>query len=308
MTDKHQLYGKIISCVGGLYTVQLKDGKRLRARARGAFRYEKNSPLAGDNVYLHKENDSYAVEKIEQRRNSLIRPPMANLDTLFVSFAPIDPVPNILCIDKLLSVAQAANVEVVVVITKSDLSEELAKKYEDIYTRAGYKVFVTSSKDGGGIESVREYIADGGSGKTYAFAGASGIGKSSIMNALFPGLTLKTGELSEKISRGKQTTRTVELFPVYTDENGGETIFVADTPGFSVLEFSAIAGFRRKDLASTFREFGDFACDCRWRDCTHTKDEGCGVIDAVNRGEIAKERHESFLLMYEELSNIPEWK
>ena len=299
-------YGTIISCVGGLYTVRKPSGERVRARARGAFRYEKSSPLAGDTVLLRQEKDSFMIDKICERRNSLVRPPLANVDTLFVSFAAIDPVPNILGIDKLLSVAAAAGIKTAVVITKSDLSGDLAAKYEEIYKKAGYPVFVTSSRDGSGVEHVREYIVGGGSGKIYAFAGASGIGKSSIMNALFPELSLKTGELSEKISRGKQTTRTVELFPFTFSE--GETVFVADTPGFSMLEFSAVAGFRKKDLAATFPEFSAHTANCRWRDCTHTKDGDCGVIEAVKRGEIAKERHESFLLMYDELSKIPEWK
>ncbi|MBQ7290886.1 MAG: ribosome small subunit-dependent GTPase A [Clostridia bacterium] len=308
MTEKNELYGKIISCVGGLYTVQKTGGERVCARARGSFRYNKSTPLAGDNVFLHKENDSFAINKIAERKNSLIRPPIANLDTLFVSFAPIEPMPNILCIDKLLCVAAAAKINAAVVITKSDLSAELAEKYAEIYRKAGYPVFITSSVGGEGIGKVREYIAEGGAGKTYAFAGASGIGKSSIMNALFPELALKTGSLSEKISRGKQTTRTVELFPVPVAEGGKDTVFVADTPGFSVLEFSAIAGFGKKDLAATFPEFSRYACDCRWRDCTHTKDDGCGITEAVERGDIAKERHESFLALYEELSQIPEWK
>ena len=307
MTEKHELYGKIISCVGGLYTVQKTGGERVCARARGSFRYNKSTPLAGDSVFLHKEKDSFAIDKIAERKNSLIRPPIANLDTLFVSFAPIEPMPNILCIDKLLCVAAAAKINAAVVITKSDLSAELAEKYAEIYRKAGYPVFITSSVGGEGIENVRKYIAEGGAGKIYAFAGASGIGKSSIMNALFPELALKTGSLSEKISRGKQTTRTVELFPVPSAE-GGECIFVADTPGFSVLEFSAIAGFGKKDLAATFPEFGKYACECRWRDCTHTKDDGCGITKAVARGDIARERHESFLALYEELSQIPEWK
>ena len=298
--------GTVISCVGGLYTVRKPTGERLRARAKGAFRYEKSTPLAGDTVTLRREKDSFMIEKICERKNSLVRPPLANVDTLFVSFAAIDPVPNILGIDKLLSVAAAAGIKTAVVITKSDLSAELAAKYEAIYKKAGYHVFVTSSADGSGVERVREYIVEGGSGKIYAFAGASGIGKSSIMNALFPELSLKTGELSEKISRGKQTTRTVELFPFTFSE--GETVFVADTPGFSMLEFSAVAGFRKKDLAATFPEFAPHTANCRWRDCTHTKDGDCGVIEAVKRGDIAAERHESFLLMYEELSAIPEWK
>ena len=298
--------GTVISCVGGLYTVRKPTGERLRARAKGAFRYEKSTPLAGDTVTLRREKDSFMIEKICERKNSLVRPPLANVDTLFVSFAAIDPVPNVLGIDKLLSVAAAAGIKTAVVITKSDLSAELAAKYEAIYKKAGYPVFVTSSADGSGVERVREYIVEGGSGKIYAFAGASGIGKSSIMNALFPELSLKTGELSEKISRGKQTTRTVELFPFTFSE--GETVFVADTPGFSMLEFSAVAGFRKKDLAATIPEFAPHTANCRWRDCTHTKDGDCGVIEAVKRGDIAAERHESFLLMYEELSAIPEWK
>ena len=298
--------GTVISCVGGLYTVRKPTGERLRARPKGAFRYEKITPLAGDTITLRREKDSFMIEKICERRNSLVRPPLANVDTLFVSFAAIDPVPNVLGIDKLLSVAAAAGIKTAVVITKSDLSAELAAKYEAIYKKAGYPVFVTSSADGSGVERVREYIVEGGSGKIYAFAGASGIGKSSIMNALFPELSLKTGELSEKISRGKQTTRTVELFPFTFSE--GETVFVADTPGFSMLEFSAVAGFRKKDLAATFPEFAPHTANCRWRDCTHTKDGDCGVIEAVKRGDIAAERHESFLLMYEELSAIPEWK
>lgn len=306
MTEKNDLYGTIISCVGGLYTVCRADGEKIAARARGSFRYAKNSPLAGDNVLLHKENDTFAINKIYERKNSLVRPPIANLDTLFVSFAPTEPMPNLLCVDKLLSVATAANIRSVIVITKCDLSDDMAEKYADIYRKAGYTVVITSSREHKGLDELKDLISNSGCGKIFAFAGASGIGKSSIMNALFPDLSLKTGELSEKISRGKQTTRTVELFPI-TLENGNE-VFVADTPGFSVLEFSAIPGFKKEALASTFPEFERFKCDCRWRDCTHTKDGDCGIINAVKSGDIAKERHENFLLMYDELSKIPTWK
>lgn len=306
MTEKNDLYGTIISCVGGLYTVCRTDGEKVAARARGSFRYEKNSPLAGDNVLLHKENDTFAINKIYERKNSLVRPPIANLDTLFVSFAPTEPAPNLLCVDKLLSVATAANIHSVIVITKSDLSDDMAEKYANIYRKAGYPVFITSSREHKGLDELKKLISESGCGKIFAFAGASGIGKSSIMNALFPDLSLKTGALSEKISRGKQTTRTVELFPI-TLENGNE-VFVADTPGFSVLEFSAIPNFKKEDLAATFPEFERFKCDCRWRDCTHTKDGDCGIINAVKSGDIAKERHENFLLMYDELAKIPSWK
>ncbi len=306
MTEKNELYGIIISCVGGLYTVRKTDGETVRARAKGAFRYEKTSPIAGDTVLLRREKDSFEINKICERKNSLLRPPVANLDMLFVSFAPTSPEPNLLCVDKLLSIAQAANINAAVVITKKDLSEKLAFEYEEIYKKAGLSVFVTSSEHGEGTDAVKDFIYRGGNGRIYAFAGASGVGKSSLMNALFPSLTLKTGALSEKISRGKQTTRTVELFPISLAED--ETVFVADTPGFSVLEFSAISGFHKEDLENTFPEFQKFKCDCRWRGCTHTKETDCGIINAVNRGDIAKQRHESFLAMYEELAKIPSWK
>lgn len=306
MTEKNDLYGTVISCVGGLYAVMNKNGERISARARGSFRYEKTSPLAGDNVFLHKEKDSFVIDKIDARKNSLLRPPIANLDTLFVSFAATDPEPNLVCVDKLLCVAEAAKIGVAIVITKSDLSASLTEKYKTIYEKAGYPVFATSSEKAEGLCAVKDFLKNGGGGRIYAFAGASGIGKSSIMNALFPGLSLKTGSLSEKIARGKQTTRTVELFPVALCE--GENIFVADTPGFSSLEFTALSGFHKEDLAATFPEFERFKENCRWRDCTHTKDGDCAIIAAVERGDIAKERHDSFLLMYDELSKIPNWK
>lgn len=298
MTEK--TYGIVISCIGGLYTVRNQDGENLQARARGILRHEKKSPLIGDTVSLCKDNGSYAIEDIKERKNFLIRPPVSNIDTLFISFAPVSPTPNTFCIDKLISIAEAANVNVAIVITKCDLSPENAEKYKKIYAFADLPVFVTSSADMSGTEKIKSFMENGGEGKIYAFAGASGIGKSTLVNTLYPFLSLKTGELSKKTERGKQTTRTSELFPVPGKD--GKTFFVADTPGFSSLDFSSVADFKKEDLASTFREFSKFTDKCRYRDCTHTKENECGIISAVKRGDIAKSRHDSFLSIYEELS------
>ncbi|MGN1095475.1 MAG: ribosome small subunit-dependent GTPase A [Eubacteriales bacterium] len=307
MTENKFLHGMIISCVGGIYTVVCDNGENVKATARGVFRHEKTTPLAGDEVFLRKEKGSFEINRICERKNILLRPPMANVDTLFVSFAPTEPAPNTLLIDKLLCVTSAAGINAAVVITKCDTSAELTEKYEKIYKNAGFSVFVTSSASGKGVEEIRDFIISGKGGRIYAFAGASGIGKSSLMNALFPALSLKTGALSEKISRGKQTTRTVELFPV-ENADGKISSFVADTPGFSVLDFSAIHGFRKEELADTFAEFSRYTHECRYRDCTHTKEEECGVTAAVRRGHISKERHDSFLSLYEELAKLPYWK
>ncbi len=293
--------GVLISCVGGLYSVIDDTGSIIKARARGAFRHARLTPLPGDIVTLHKENDSFAIDAVAERKNFLIRPPVANLDTLFISFAPTSPEPNLLCVDKLITVVEAAGITPVIVITKSDLDAPLAERYRDIYEKAKLRVFVTSSAEKSGADAIRDYMRERGEGGIFAFAGASGIGKSSLMNVIFPELSLKTGSLSEKIARGKQTTRTTELFPVNVD---GTSLFVADTPGFSSLDFASLMSFKKEMLAPTFHEFEDFFGECRYRDCTHTKEEECGVTRAVRRGDIAKSRHGSFLSMYEEIANL----
>lgn len=300
MTETKELCGTVLSCVGGLYTVLSDEGENIKTRARGIFRYEKKSPLPGDLVLLRGVNGSFTIEKIFERKNMLSRPSAANIDTLFISFSPLYPTPNTLCIDRLICVAETAKVGVAIAITKSDLSRELSEKYKGIYEKAGFPVFVTSSEEKYGTEEIKNYIKKSDTGKIFAFAGASGIGKSSLMNTLFPFLKLQTGALSEKTARGKQTTRTVELFPV-TFQNE-KTFFVADTPGFSSLDFSSVPNFGKEQLIDTFHDFSPFTDDCRYRDCTHTNEEECGVISAVKRGDIAKSRHDSFLIMYNELS------
>ena len=207
--------GIIISGVGGLYTVRTDSGEMLSCRAKGAFRRTGSAPLAGDRVLVRVPSlagEDYLIEAISPRRNSLIRPPIANLDVLFITFAPIEPVPSTLYLDKLSSIAVYEKIKPVMVITKIDLSPEKASEYEELYRKAGFSVFPCSCTNGSGLSELSHYVRQETDG-ICAFAGASGVGKSTLMNTLFPSLSLETGVLSEKISRGRHTTRSVTLYP-----------------------------------------------------------------------------------------------
>lgn len=304
--------GIIINGVGGLYSVRTEAGEVFPCRAKGAFRKRGLSPLSGDRVSIRPPEvsaEEYFIEEIFERKNSLIRPPMANLETLFVTFAPKNPEPSTLYLDKLLSIAVYNHITPVVVITKVDLSEALAKKYAEIYRKAGFPVFICSSEDGTGIDALLQYIRS--LHGICAFAGASGVGKSTLMNALFPKLSLDTGVLSEKISRGKHTTRSVTLYPMSELLETAETdAYVADTPGFSMLDFIEFDFYSVEDLPHCFPEFEKYFADCRYTDCSHTKESAadCAVVAAIERGEIAKERHESYLSIYADLAGKRPWK
>jgi ribosome biogenesis GTPase len=306
------LEGIIVSGVGGLYSVKADNGEIFPCRAKGAFRRKGLTPLVGDRVSVRPPEASgkeYFIEEIFERKNSLIRPPMANLETLFVTFAPRDPEPSTLYLDKLLSIAVFNHIRPVVVITKSDISEELAATYAEIYKKAGFPVFISSSENGNGVDALKEYILS--LNGICAFAGASGVGKSTLMNALFPTLALDTGVLSEKISRGKHTTRSVTLYPMCDlIENALPSAYVADTPGFSMLDFIEFDFYSVEDLPHCFPEFEEYFSDCRYTDCSHTKESAsdCAVVAAIERGEIAKERHESYLSIYADLVGKRPWK
>ena len=298
--------GVIIGNSGGLYTV-LSDGKRYDCRARGSFRHEKLTPLVGDRcVFSADKKLGYVISEISERKNALIRPAVSNIDTLIVAFAPTSPDPDLLYIDKLLSVAVYNGIRPVVAITKADLDKGGADKYKGIYSLTQIPVFVTSSEKNEGVDALFGYISEHAD-ETFAFAGASGVGKSSLLNALFPKLSLMTGTLSEKISRGRHTTRAVSLFELSSFIDGASG-FIADTPGFSMLDFIAFNFFPRKDLQSTFPEFENLIGKCRWRDCTHTKEDGCAIREAVKNGTVAASRLESYLKMDEELSKKNEWE
>jgi ribosome biogenesis GTPase len=290
------------------------DGEILQCRARGAFRHNNITPLAGDRVILLADDENnkdhktaecgLVIDEIEERKNSLIRPPLANLDYIFVMMAAAHPTPILATVDKLISIAEFNKIEPVIIVTKLDLAREEAERICEIYRRSGFTAFAVSSQSGEGIDEIKRFISSELDGKISAFAGASGIGKSTLMNALFPSLELSTSDISRKIQRGRHTTRQVELFPLSQDRNCG---YLADTPGFSMLDFQRFDFFEVEDLPHTMREFADCIGNCRYTKCSHTKEEGCAVLDAVKRGEICKCRHDSFLEMYEALKQKKKW-
>lgn len=297
--------GIIVKSSGGLYTV-LCGGTFYPCRARGAFRHRRSSPLVGDRCEFSVDDKlGYVINAILPRKNELIRPAISNIDALVVVFAARSPAPDTLYIDKLLCTATYKKIRPVVVITKSDVDKDGAENLARTYLTTGADVFITSSKNGDGVSKLREFIL-GQNGLTYAFVGASGVGKSSLLNALFPALSLKTGEISQKIERGKHTTRSVSLFEL-SKISGGDG-FIADTPGFSMLDFVNFNFFPLQALESTFPEFETLVGKCRWHDCTHTKEDGCAVKAALKNGYVAPSRYESYLSLYDELSKKKEWE
>ena len=302
--------GIIISGVGGLYTVRTDSGEMLSCRAKGAFRRTGSAPLAGDRVLVRVPSlagEDYLIEAISPRRNSLIRPPIANLNVLFITFAPIEPVPSTLYLDKLSSIAVYEKIKPVMVITKIDLSPEKASEYEELYRKAGFSVFPCSCTNGIGLSELSHYVRQETDG-ICAFAGASGVGKSTLMNTLFPSLSLETGVLSEKISRGRHTTRSVTLYSKAELTGTSSPGYVADTPGFSMLDFLEFDFYTVEDLPHCFPEFEPFLGECRYTDCSHTKETDCGIIRAVGRGDIPQSRHDSYLSLYADLAQKRPWK
>ena len=326
---------RVLRGVGGLYYVSLADseahsalypettsplaGKALLTRARGSLRTPDGGKIKVGDIceFIYTDNsftedgipqdDSSglpegAISAILPRKNSLIRPPLSNLDILVIVCASAAPAPATETIDKLLSVAEYHGIEAMVVIGKCELDPDVAEKLEATYKSALYPTFSLSCYEGDGIEEFSSYIKERLRGKVAAFAGASGVGKSTLINALFPEMKLAAGEISRKIARGKHTTRQAELFPL---EGGG---FLADTPGFSMIDFENFDFFPFDALPDTMREFREHYGECKYLDCSHTKEEGCAILDAIERGEIASSRHESYLSMYKTLKAKPRWE
>ena len=313
--------GRIIKMTGGLYTVRLDAGvqesplagQTVECRARGTFRHEHTTPLVGDLVEVQYDDTSFSVtdggaipsadrtglviDDILPRKNSLIRPPLANLEVMLVVIAAATPDPDIPTIDKLLSILEYNGIEPVIIIGKSELKPKRAGKIAALYERNGYRTFILYCYTGEGIQAFSDFAHDYLKGKIAAVAGASGAGKSTLLNAVFQGLDLTTGDISEKIGRGKNTTRHTELF----DLPGAEGGFVADTAGFSLLDFERFDFFELEDLPHTFREFTPYLGKCRYTDCTHVSDEECAILGAVERGEIPKTRHLSYVELYNTL-------
>lgn len=309
INENKVLCGKIISLTGGLYTVAT-DTKKIICRARGLFRHENISPLVGDNVEVS-EGDGESegsITAIMPRKNELIRPPLANLDFLIAVIAAAKPEFSQLISDKLITIAEFNQIEPIVVVTKSDLSQHTAERIASEYLQCGFTAFTVSSADRNGIPELRRFISAVCSEKTAAVAGVSGAGKSTLLNALFPSLSQPTGGLSSRISRGKNTTRQVELFP-FSDllQNSSASGYFADTPGFSLLDFERFNFYDLGDLPFTFREFEPYLTECRYTKCSHTKEDGCAVIAAVNAGIIPKGRHDSYVSVFSDLRKKREW-
>ncbi|MBQ7751921.1 MAG: ribosome small subunit-dependent GTPase A [Clostridia bacterium] len=286
------MIGKIIKGIGGFYYVKTSDGTIIECRARGIFRNQKEKPYIGDDVEISVNGESGSVERILKRRNLLIRPPVANIDAVVIVIAAKDPEPNTMLTDKLILTAEIAGIEPIICINKSDLKQDA--KLLETYQKAGYKAIAVSAKNEEDIKKLYPLIEN----KTSAFAGLSGVGKSTILGIL-TGTYQETGEISQKIKRGRHTTRCVELLEL---QNGG---YVLDTPGFSSFE---IGGVRAEELQNYFPEMRNFAGKCRFKGCSHTKEPECAVKDAVKNGEIAESRYNSYLDIYEILKKVKDWE
>ena len=266
-------------------------------RARGKFRHQKQTPLVGDRVVFTDLGDGTgALDEILPRRNQFSRPAVANIEMLVVIASGAIPVTDPFLIDRVVSIAESRNCEPVICINKCDL--DAAETLYQTYLAAGFTTLRVSAETGEGIDRLREVIA----GKSCAFTGNSGVGKSSILNALEPDFGLETGAVSEKLGRGRHTTRHVELFRL---SNGA---VVADTPGFSSFDTELHELWRPEDLPGTFREFRPYLDQCRFQGCAHVKEKGCAVRQAVNEGKIAPSRHASYVRLYEQAKQVPEWK
>ncbi len=289
------LKGILIRVTGGFYYVDF-DGEILECKARGVFRKSGNAPVVGDRVEVELKKDGYhSLSAILPRKNFLTRPPLANLDRLFIVVSAVRPEPNTLVIDKLTAAAAAIDVEPVIVFSKTDMSS--VDDLLNTYRKAGFKCIVYSDVTKEGVEEVKELLA----GKLSAFIGNSGVGKSTLLNNILPDLGLKTADISDKLGRGRHTTRTVELFK--TDSG-----FIADTPGFSTVDLIRYSLNNKEDLMYCFPEFEDYIPQCRFTSCSHTVEKDCAVIEAVNNGDISASRHISYKLMYEELKDVKAWQ
>lgn len=289
------LKGVIVKAISGFYYVEVAD-KIYECKARGVFRKESNTPLVGDLVVISIPDSGYPViDEIKERKNFLVRPPVANIDTLIVVCSTVSPSPNYKVIDKMISTAVYNDITPVVVISKSDIKS--GEEIYSIYNQAGIKTIIYSAKTGEGLEEIYSLLPN----KITAFIGNSGVGKSTLLNKLFPDFDLKTGEVSEKLGRGRHTTRTVELMKI---KNG----YVIDTPGFSTMQLEKYSITDKKQLQYTFPEFDDYLGQCKFISCSHTCEKGCAILQKVEEGIIPKSRHNSYVEMYNEIKDIKEWE
>ena len=289
------MQGIIIKITGGFYYVEAA-GHVYECKARGVFRKLGMTPLVGDRVsFTVPENGYCSLDQIHERKNALIRPAMANLDTLMIVSSVREPDANLYLIDKMTAAAVSKDIEPVVVFSKSDLAP--ADELVSVYRKVGIRAYEFSSVDCRGLDAIKAELKD----KVTAFCGNSGVGKSTLLNALFPDLCLKTGEISDKLGRGRHTTRTVELF----QKHGG---YIADTPGFSTVDIERFELIRKDELKFAFPEFDQYFGKCKFNSCNHLCEKGCLVLQAVEAGGIPRSRHDSYVRMYNEVKDVKEWE
>lgn len=286
---------RIIRAISGFYYVQTEDGV-VECKARGRFRRQDATPLVGDFVRITRQGSKGVLEQLLPRCNAFIRPAIANIDQLVVLASCAIPVTEPFLIDRVLAVAQLQGVSALVVVNKDDLAS--AQPLAEIYRQAGVPVIATSAETGEGVDALRQALA----GKLSCLTGNSGVGKSSLLNRVCPELGLPVGEVSEKLGRGRHTTRHVELYSL-----GGDT-FVADTPGFSSFDTERMELVHKEQLQDAFPEFGPYLGRCRFPDCAHRREPGCAVRAALEAGKIPPTRYESYERLYEQAEQLKEWE
>lgn len=289
------LNGILMKSIGGFYYVRTDDGE-YECKARGSFRKSGDSPVAGDKVVINIPEEGFAsIEEIIPRKNKLKRPALANIDILVIVCSTVDPEPNFTVIDKMTAAAVNNNMEPVIVVSKNDLKN--GDKLAAIYRNAEISVYQCSPDAEEEAKKLREHLR----GKVSAFTGNSGVGKSTLLNLLFPDLELQTGQISKKLGRGRHTTRVVELFEL-------DGCYVADTPGFSTVDLQRYEMIDKTQLQYCFPEFDKYLGECQFTSCAHICEKGCRILQAVQDGEIEESRHRSYVTMYNEVKNIKSWQ
>lgn len=286
--------GYIVKGIGGFYYVKTAEGI-VECKPRGIFRKQKITPVAGDEVTLETENSAAVIAQIAPRKNVFVRPPVANLDVLFLVASTTQPTPSTLVLDKLSAIAVDKGVQPVIVCTKGDLAE--AEFLRSAYEKSTLPFIRIDYETGAGLDEVKQWIT----GRLCAFCGNSGVGKSTLLNAMEPSLQLPVGEISEKLGRGRHTTRQVQLYPCA----GG---YLADTPGFSTFEAEQYVQMKKEQIADCFPEFQPYLGECRFSDCSHVCEKGCAILEAVQAGKIAKSRHASYCTLYQTAKQRKEWE
>ena len=288
--------GRIVKALSGFYYVETAEAALVECKARGKFRKDGKTPTVGDRVEISRSGSRGMIETLLPRENFFVRPAVCNLDLLVVFCANVIPVTDPFLIDRVTALAGNQNVPVVLCINKTDLEEQ--DRLGPIYEKAGYRVVRTSAVTGAGIDALREAVR----GRTAAFTGNSGVGKSSVLNRLAPELELKVGEVSDKLGRGRHTTRHVELYAL------GDGTFLADTPGFSSFDTERMDLVLKENLQYAFPDFAPYLGRCQFHDCAHLREPGCAVRAAVEAGAVPESRYRSYERLYERARELRTWK